>query len=197
MPEQIQVINGWSVEELEKECENLRHLIELSNRGKSNRRKGANYENAIAKKIKEKWNITLVRTPLSGGFQKKSETDLFKGDLNCIDPGTRFLLHPECKKHQTWSVGKWWKQTEEDCPKDKIPLLVMHRFQKIEEGKRKETAEDFVMLKLEDFLLIVDESKVIEKKGEIEDAIKRDERGTKTRIRRIKEKDRGKRVHPL
>lgn len=170
MPEQIKIIKGWSDEELNEELTRLKSQIELSNRGKSSRRKGANYENVIAKKFKEVFNLTLVRTPMSGGFQKSSDSEDFRGDINCIDKDKDFKLHLECKKHQKWSVGKWWKQAEEDCPKGRVPMLVMHRFQKIEENKRVETAEDFVMLKLDDFMHIVDAEKIVEIK-EVQDNV--------------------------
>ena len=164
MPEQIMVIKGWNEEELNVELSRLRTLIENSNRGKASRRKGASYENTIAKKFKEAFNLTLVRTPMSGGFQKSSDSEDFRGDINSIDPKIKFNLHLECKKHQKWSMGKWWKQAEEDCPEGRVPMLVVHRFQKNVEGKRVETAEDFVMLKLSDFMRIVDKEKIIEQK---------------------------------
>lgn len=162
MPEQMKAIHGLNDEEYIAEVERLRGLIELSNRGKRSRRKGASYENTIAKKFGEVHNIKLVRTPLSGGFQKQSDSEDFRGDLNCIEPNKDFKLHLECKNHKTWSMGKWWKQAEEDCPPGRVPALVVHRGQLIEEGKRVHTAEDFIMLKFEDFLHIVDAEKIIE-----------------------------------
>ena len=166
MPEQMRTVLGLTVEEFEVEVQRVRSLIDLSNRGKASRRKGANYENVIAKKFKEVFGITLVRTPMSGGFQKSTKTGDFKGDINCIEKGTQFNLHLECKNHKAWSVGKWWGQTEEDCPPDRIPALVMHRGQVNAEGKRAVKADDFVMLRLDDFLQIVDERKIVERKEE-------------------------------
>lgn len=166
MPEQMKAINGLNDEEYNAEVERLRTLIELSNRGKSSRRKGASYENVIAKKFGEAHNVKLVRTPMSGGFQKQSDSEDFRGDLNSIEPNKNFKLHLECKNHKAWSMGKWWNQAEEDCPPGRFPMLVVHRGQVNEEGKRVQTAEDFVMLKLDDFLHIVDAEKIIEIKGE-------------------------------
>lgn len=184
MPEQMKAIHGLNDEEYEQEVERLKSLIEASNRGKASRRKGANYENNVAKKFKEAFDISLVRTPMSGGFQKSSDSEDFKGDINCIEPNKNFKLHLECKNQAKWKVHDWWKQAEEDCPSGRVPMLVLHRGQKNAEGKRIVEAEDFVMLKLSDFLHIVDEEKIIELK-EVDENVK--QRATKG-IRRISRK---------
>jgi hypothetical protein len=166
MPENVMTINGWTAEKLVEEIADLKQKIEQSQRGKSSRRKGASYENFIAKKIGEKWMIRLVRTPMSGGFQKSSDNEDIRGDLSCLDKNKKFLLHPECKKQKTWSLRKWFKQAKEDCPEGKIPTVIFHDFQEIKDGKRVNDAEDFVMIRLDDFLEIVDETKVIIKTKE-------------------------------
>jgi hypothetical protein len=165
MPDNVKALNGWSQEELEHEIADLKQKIEQSQRGKSSRRKGASYENTIAKVIGEKWGIRLVRTPMSGGFQKSSDNEDIRGDLSCLDKNTYFKLHPECKKQKTWKLRDWFKQADSDCPKGKIPIVIFHEFQKNVEGKREVEAEDFVQIRLSDFLEIVDESKIIIKKA--------------------------------
>lgn len=161
MPEQIMVIKGWTQEELEENIADLTQKIEMSKKGKSSRTKGAVYENSIAKRFLESWGVRLVRTPMSGGFQKSSDNEEIRGDLSCLDKNTKFLLSPECKKQKTWKLREWFKQAKEDTPKGKIPIVIFHDFQQIKDGKRVHEAEDYVMIRLEDFLNITDQSKVV------------------------------------
>jgi hypothetical protein len=188
LPEQSMALNGWTEEELQEEIADLKQKIEYSRRGKSSRIKGATYENAIAKKFGDKWGIRLVRTPMSGGFQKSSDNEDIRGDLSCLDKGTRFLLHPECKKQKTWKLREWYKQAKEDCPSGKIPVVIYHEFRKIEEGKRVREAEDFVQIRLSDFLEIVDKDKVVIK----EKGMKRDGERKANKIKRIRTSKRSK-----
>lgn len=153
-----------SREEYEKELENIQAEIEKSKKGKRSKVKGSNYERKIAKIFKEKLNVDLVRTPLSGGFMKRAEEHSLKGDLTCLERDKQFILHVECKDHKTWKLKEWINQAEEDCPKDKIPIIVFHKHQEIENGKRVEKADDYVCLKLDDFLKIVDKNKIIRRK---------------------------------
>jgi hypothetical protein len=166
MPEQVMAIDGMSRKELDEEIADLEQKIQYSKQGKSARRKGSGYENAIAKRFHEKWGVRLVRTPSSGGFQKQSDNETLRGDISSIDKNVRFLLHIECKNHKTWTLKKWWGQTTEDCPSDNIPLLIYHQGQVNQDGKRVQDSEDYVMIKLDDFLDIVDTDKVIIKKQE-------------------------------
>ena len=189
MPEQIKQLKGWSQKELEERIEELRQKIEQSKRGKSSKIKGATYENKIAKKFQEVWGIRLVRTPLSGGFQKSSDNEEIRGDLSCIDKGIKFLLHPECKYQRAWKLREWFNQAQEDCPSGKIPIVIFHKHQKIESGKLVDTADDFVQIRLDDFLKIVDKSKVIikeEQKGATRDEGKRSKKSVKRIIPRRK-----------
>lgn len=169
MPDQIRVIKGWTQKELDQAIADLTEKVTLSKRGKSSRIKGATYENTIAKKIGAKWGITLVRTPMSGGFQKSSDNEDIRGDLSCLDKNTKFILSPELKKQKTWKLREWFRQSKEDAPVGKIPIVVFHDFKVIKEGKVVNKAEDYVMIKLEDFLEITTQDKVIikteEKKG--------------------------------
>lgn len=165
MPEQMMTINGWNADQLAEEIADLTQKITQSQRGTTSRRKGSSYENTIAKKFLDKWGIRLVRTPMSGGFQKSSDNESIRGDLSCLDESITFRLHPECKNQKTWNLRSWYKQAGEDCPPGKIPIVIYHDSQKIKDGKRIHEAGDFVKIRLEDFLSIVDVEKVVVKKG--------------------------------
>lgn len=145
--------------------EDLRHQLALSKKGKGAKVKGASYERVIAKIFKKILGIDLVRTPQSGGFAKKStKADEFRGDITSLDDSINFKLHIECKNHKTWKLRDWFKQSQEDCPKGKIPCVVFHQAQENKDGKRVSESEEYVALKLEDFLKIVDRNQIIEQK---------------------------------
>lgn len=121
-------------------------------RGRRSRNKGASFERLIAKKFKEFFGVDLVRTPQSGGFAKKSvKADEFRGDIVSADKDKELLLHIECKNAQTWSLPAWLRQAEGDCPKDKIPCVIMHK---------PNSSQDYVTLKLEDFMSLVQRDRV-------------------------------------
>lgn len=166
-PKLVMQNKGWSKAQYNEEIENLQHKINSSKRGRSSKAKGSTYERTIARKFEEALGIELKRTPQSGGFAKKSEkAQEFRGDIVCLDKDKDLKLHIECKNHISWSLPSWLKQAEEDCPKGKVPLVIFHRRQKNVEGKRVQEVGDYVSLSLEDFLSIVDESKIIQIKGE-------------------------------
>jgi hypothetical protein len=110
-----------------------------SRAGASSRRKGANFERNIAKKLKKWWpgNHDFKRTPQSGGSALKEGWGL-AGDVATTAPDFRF--HIECKNapgsfkglHNLFSsasaLWKWWGQAENECPNDKTPLLIVNRF---------------------------------------------------------------------
>jgi hypothetical protein len=187
MPDQMKALNGWTDEEIAEEIVFLSQKIKFSKQGKSSRTKGATYENKVRDRFLDKWGVRLVRTPMSGGFQKSADNDSFRGDLSCLDKDVDFRLSPECKKQQTWNLRKWFDQAKDDAPKGKIPIVIYHDFQQIKNNKVVRKADDFVMLRLEDFLDIVDQSKVVLKKKP--EGIKRDvsgSRGNRKGIKRIK-----------
>ena len=147
---------GWTRAEYDKEVDLLQKKIELSKRGKSSRAKGGNYERTIAKKFKDKLDVELKRTPMSGGFAKgSSKASEFRGDIITVDDSIDFKLHIECKSHKTWKLKEWIEQAKEDCPKGRIPIVVFHQGQRNENGKRVEEADDYVCIRLDDFLDIV------------------------------------------
>lgn len=160
-PQLTKSSKGWSDEDYLQEVATLEKKIAMSKRGKSSKAKGANYERTVAKIFKDKLGIELVRTPLSGGFQKNAKATNVKGDISNIDSTKDFNLHIECKDHATWSVPKWIEQSESDCPEGKVPVVVMHRRQKNKDGKRVQENGDYVVLSLIDFLDIVNYNKII------------------------------------
>lgn len=144
------------------ELETLRESLARSKRGKSSKVKGANYERTVAKKFKSAYNIELTRTPQSGGFAKKSsKADNFRGDITTVDKDIDLKLHIECKDHSTIKMLDWIGQAEEDCPEGKVPLVVFHKRQKNKDGVRVQESGDYVCLRLEDFLSLVEKDKVV------------------------------------
>lgn len=128
-----------------------------SKRGKRSRNKGANFERTVAKIFKEKFGIDLVRTPQSGGFAKKSEkADDFRGDIVSADKDYDLKLHVECKNAQTWSLPAWLRQAESDCPKGKIPCVIMHK---------PNSSVNYITLNLEDFLSLMTTDDLFDRKG--------------------------------
>lgn len=163
-PSLVKEQKGWTKAEYEKTIADLEKKISQSKRGRSSKKKGARYENTVAKVFKSKLDIDLKRTPQSGGFAKDTKkADDFRGDITCIEADTDFLLHAECKDHANWSLPAWIRQAEDDCPDGKIPIVIFHRRQKNSKGKRVQEAGDYVSLSLEDFLDIVDPDKIIKK----------------------------------
>lgn len=91
------------------------------------------FERRIAKKIADMWgltyNETVLRTPGSGSMSN------FKGDIIVI--GEHFPLHIECKFGYEFNlediikekatIKSFIKQAEEDCPKNKIPVVILSR----------------------------------------------------------------------
>lgn len=153
---------GWTKAQYDEVIVDLEKKIENSKRGRSSKTKGSTYERDVARIIKTKLDIDLKRTPQSGGFAKDSKkADEFRGDIVSIDDSIDFKLHIECKNHSSWSLPSWLKQAEEDCPDGKVPVVVYHRRQKNLDGKRIQDVGDYVSLSLEDFLDIVDKSKIV------------------------------------
>lgn len=139
---------------------------EASKRGKRSKNKGANYERKIANTFRTMLGIELTRTPQSGGFAKKTnKAEEFKGDLTCLEEDKEFLLHVEAKNQKSVSIRKWLQQSEGDCPKGKIPIVVFYLGQQIKDGHVKEEAMgDYVTIKLNDFLELCGDNVVKEVK---------------------------------
>ena len=123
-----------------------------SRRGRTSRNKGSSYERTIAKKFESAYGVKLVRTPLSGGFSKNSNKQDFKGDIVCAEEGKDIMLGIECKCQQSWSLPAWLKQTEEETPEGKVPIVVFHKHG---------TSKDYVALSFDDFVKLVPKENVV------------------------------------
>lgn len=157
-------LDKLSPEDLEA-LEELREQLSKSKKGKSAKIKGASYERTISKVFKKHLDVDLVRTPQSGGFAKTStKADEFRGDIVSLDDSINFNLHIECKNQKTWKLKDWIFQAQSDCPKGKIPCVIMHQLRTVEEGKETSKAKDYIYMELEDFLSLVDPNKIITKK---------------------------------
>ena len=137
---------------------------ELSRRGRGSRQKGSSYERVIAKVLNNhfaEYALEFTRTPMSGGFNKSSANRKLRGDLSNLNDDYEFKLHLECKNQKTLSIKKWMCQATSDCPEGRIPTLVVHIGQENKNGKRVCEADDYVVMRLSDFLSIVDQEAVV------------------------------------
>jgi len=102
------------------------------------RKKGQAAERKLAKLFADWWGSDFARTPLSGGFA----TAKFREDWNAcgdlVTPDSTFPFCVESKKVEGWKleqlltsdktlIHQWWKQTVEETPEGKKPLLVFTR----------------------------------------------------------------------
>lgn len=159
-PELVMQQKGWTKEQFKAELDRLEGNRTKSIKGRTARNKGATYERKIAEKFCKRFKLAFARTPLSGGFQKHVESD-FKGDIIALNPDVDFRLHIEAKNQKAWRIGAWLEQALSEVKKGAIPIVVFHRHQKVEGGKITVPVEDFVTLRLSDFLEIVDSKKVV------------------------------------
>lgn len=123
-------------------CENvfLPSLEEKQSRaGASARRKGHSFERKIAKDLEKWWpeGHQFKRTPMSGGSALKEGWGL-AGDICTTD--SKFIWHLELKNapsqfsglHNLFSakanVWKWLLQAKRDCPIDKLPIIIVNRY---------------------------------------------------------------------
>ncbi len=126
-------------------------------RGRTAKRKGAQFERTLAKKFQGRYGIELKRTPQSGGFAKtSSKADDYRGDIVVVDSDYNLKVHIEAKNQKTWKLKQWIEQAEEDCPEGKTPIVVFHQH---------DSSRDYVCLSLEGFFDLVDTEHVLEKKG--------------------------------
>lgn len=104
--------------------------------------KGKRYERKVAKKLNGFLGTNLRRTPNSGGLS-------MKGDILEINPDSpAFPFHFELKNHKSLHIPKWWKQTTDDCPSSKTPVLVFNL-----------QGQDMVNIRLEDFMGLIYEER--------------------------------------
>lgn len=152
----------WTKDQYVKTITDLEEQLKKSKKGKYRRSKGGDFERVIGSIFNKKFSrLRLSRTPMSGGFKKNDANAVLRGDLGNLNNKVEFRLHIECKDWKNWSMLQWIRQAEGDCPEGRIPCVISHREQKVEEGKRTQVAKNFITLPLEDFLEIVDENKII------------------------------------
>lgn len=158
----LKIVKRKEIRPVENQQKELTDKEKASKRGKASKRKGATYERKIAKVFKNKYNVDLVRTPQSGGFAKKSnKASDFRGDITCLDESIDFKLHIECKDQKTLKIRDWVQQAESDCPKDRVPLVIFHLAQVIKDGKVTSKSGDYVTLRLDDFIDLIDKDTII------------------------------------
>lgn len=92
-----------------------------------------------SKVLEEKYNV--------------SETTIFR--LKGIDYRNPCNLYIKGHYQKQWSLPKWLKQAEEDCPEGITPIIIFHQHN---------SSKDYVCLSLEDFFNLVDKPKVIGKR---------------------------------
>lgn len=110
---------------------------------KTSRRKGSSYERVVAQVLQSIWGEEFRRTPMSGGWSKKKVT----GDIVPVDRKTdNFPFSIECKNRKAIAVPAWLSQAKDDCPKNRLPLLVFHL---------PRDTNEYVCLKLTDFATLV------------------------------------------
>lgn len=127
-------------------------------------------EDIYCAKLTDK-EVLDIRMLLGYGLSRKelsekyhvSETTILRIDNN-TDYRNPFNLYVFSKNHKTWKLKDWFKQASEDCPKNKVPCVIFHQGQENKEGKRISESEDFIAMKLEDFLAIVDKDLIVKKK---------------------------------
>lgn len=112
--------------------------------------------------IRKLLGYNYTRKQLSDMY-KVSETTIFRIDTN-VDYRNPYNLFVFSKNHKTWKLKEWFKQSKEDCPKGKIPCVIFHQAQENKDGKRISESEEYISMRLEDFLDIVDRDKIIKQK---------------------------------
>ena len=104
-----------------------------SKSGRKSRNKGSSYERRLCKAFSEFWGSKFFRTPMSGGSRLRYDYNL-AGDIST--PAEDFPYHCEAKNQEAFKgfhtlftsnkcpVWKWWDQSTDECPEDKIPLVI-------------------------------------------------------------------------
>lgn len=152
--------HGASSEEI-LEMESKIKRSKTSTRSKA---KGGAFESKIAKILKNRFpQLDLVKTPSSGGFQHSSNNQEIRGDVSNLNKEVLFMLHIEAKNQKLIKMKDWMKQAENDCPAGKIPTVIYHQQQEIKNGKVVVESEEYICMKLDNFLNIVDDKKVVKK----------------------------------
>lgn len=106
--------------------------------------------------IRKLLGFGVSRQELKEKYNVSSTTILrIANNIDYRNPNNLYILS---KDHKTWKPKEWYKQASEDCPEGLYPIVIMHQAQENKEGKRCREAEDFVMIKLDDFLEMTKET---------------------------------------
>jgi hypothetical protein len=109
--------------------------------------KGKRGEMEVVKIINKTLETNVRRTHNSGVLY-------FKGDITDISPDSIiFDYHFEIKNTKSLQLPKWWRQTTDDCPGTKQPILIF-----------KHNHKWMVATYLEDWLYLLSEIKALRKK---------------------------------
>lgn len=106
--------------------------------GINGRLKGNAQERKVAKAFSKWWGTEFTRTPMSGGFATKTFREDWNAVGDLVTPDTTFPFCVESKKVEGWHLEQlltspsclwysWWKQTLDETPDTKWPLLVFTR----------------------------------------------------------------------
>lgn len=105
---------------------------------KNGRAKGQRGERIVAKLLSEWWGADFARTPQSGGFRNKKFREDWNAEADIVTADDSFPFCVEVKWQEGWSldhlltsdkspIWEWWNQCWNQCPENKIPLLVFKR----------------------------------------------------------------------
>ncbi len=99
----------------------------------SNYRRGADGERTVADYLQR--NFTNHNVRRIGGIEKHKWA--LPGDIGCImyDKGVQMCDEEDCffqdlyfeiKKHKVLRRPSWWRKTQDDCPLNRLPILVYY-----------------------------------------------------------------------
>lgn len=131
--------------------------IKRSQLAKRSKRKGSSFEREVASLFESKLGVKFARTPQSGGFAKNkiARSKDFTSDIISLDDKFDTRFHVECKNTKQLSVVPWLEQMERDVPKNRIPVLIFHRFN---------TNKNYVVLDIEQFFELVPKENIFVEK---------------------------------
>jgi len=116
----------------------------MASPGKGSQKKGADYERAIANKLKLKFGVDVKRT----GAQERWKS--IGGDVNAPSYVDTILnrFQIECKKRESWAILNWFKKTQDESgPQGRIPIVVAS----------KNHEKDYLFMEFDDFIKILNE----------------------------------------
>ena len=105
-------------------------------------KKGKAYERHLANKLKDWFKEDVRRTGAQEKWKSRS------GDVNPRNSSSILgRYHWEAKKREAWAILEWWKKAKDDAETYRTPVVVASR----------NNEDDYVFMKLEDFLKLLKE----------------------------------------